>query len=201
MKKPTLYAILSGIFCACLIVSNILAFKTFDFFSLTLPAAVIVFPVVYITNDMLAELYGFKRTRIVIVTGFAINLMAVAAYTIAIMLPEAQYFAGQTEFKTVLSNSPRVLAASMAAYIVGSLTNAKVMERMKLNSTLFTRCVLSTLFGEGLDAIIFISIAFFGTMPVGSLAVMIVSQAMFKTIYEIIMFPVTKRLIKAAKEF
>ena len=115
------------------------------------------------------------------------------------MLPPAQFFAGQEAFQTVLSNSPRVLIASMAAYIVGSLMNANIMDKLRQSSSLFTRCVLSTLCGEGLDAIIFISVAFLGTMPLASLIAMIISQAVFKTIYEIIMFPVTKRVIGAAR--
>lgn len=71
--------------------------------------------------------------------------------------------------------------------------------RIVIYTGLFTRCVLSTLCGEGLDAIIFISVAFLGTMPLASLIAMIISQAVFKTIYEIIMFPVTKRVIGAAR--
>lgn len=202
MKKPTkndFYALLSGVFCACLIISNVLAFKTFSFFGVTLPTAVLVFPIVYICNDAMTEIFGFKNARKIIFTAFAMNLVAVLAYSIAIALPYPVYFAGQEAFATVLGNSFRVLCASLTAYIVGSLTNAKVMDTMKGNSGLMSRCVLSTLAGEGLDAFIFISIAFIGTMPITDLAVMIIAQALFKTAYEAVVFPITKRVIEWAE--
>lgn len=195
MKKENLYGILSGVFCASLIISNVMAFKTFMIGSVVLPTAVILFPVAYITNDILAEVFGFERTKNVIMTGLAMNVVAVIGYNIAIALPEPPFFEGQKAFQMVLSNSFRVLAASMVSYIIGSLTNAMVMEHLKKGKSLFTRCVLSTLLGESLDALIFIIIAFIGTMPTCSLALMIVCQAMFKTVYEIVFYPVTRTLI------
>lgn len=200
MKKENLYGILSGVFCASLIISNVLAFKTFMVGSVVLPTAVILFPVVYITNDILAEVFGFERTKIVIMTGFAMNVVAVIGYSIAIALPEPPFFEGQDAFQMVLSNSLRVLIASMVSYIIGSLANAKVMEKMKNGESLFNRCVLSTFIGEGLDALIFITIAFFGTMPLSSLVLVIVCQAMFKTVYEVACYPVTRTMVLKAKK-
>jgi uncharacterized integral membrane protein (TIGR00697 family) len=199
MKKENLYGILSGVFCASLIISNILAFKTFMIGSVVLPTAVILFPIVYITNDILTEIFGFERTKTVIMTGFAMNIIAVIGYNIAISLPEPPFFEGQEAFQMVLGNSFRVLVASMVSYIIGSLVNAKVMEYLKHGRSLFNRCVLSTFAGEGLDALIFITIAFLGTIPMASLAVMIVCQAVFKTVYEIIFYPVTRVLILKAR--
>lgn len=199
MKKENLYGILSGVFCASLIISNILAFKTFTIWGFVLPTAVILFPIVYITNDILAEIFGFKKTRTVIITGFMMNVIAVLGYNIAIQLPAPSYFSGQEAFQTVLSNSLRVLIASMTSYMVGSLVNAKVMEKMKNGKSLFNRCVLSTFIGEGLDALIFITIAFIGTMPLNALLTMIICQAIFKTLYEIVCYPVTRKLIVKAK--
>ena len=199
MTKTNLYAVLSGIFCAGLIISNILAFKTFTIGSITLPTAVIIFPIVYIVNDTLTEIFGYKKARMTIFTAFAMNIIAVLAYNAAITLPYPVYFTGQEAFATVLSNSLRVLVASMLAYIVGSLVNAKVMARMKNNSRLMTRCVLSTLCGEGLDACIFISIAFIGTMPVSQLIIMVLAQAIFKTVYEIVVYPLTSTIIKKTR--
>jgi uncharacterized integral membrane protein (TIGR00697 family) len=195
MKKENLYGILGGVFCASLIISNVLAFKTFMIGSVVLPTAVILFPIVYITNDVLTEVFGFERTKTVILTGFAMNMIAVIGYNIAIILPEPPFFEGQESFRLVLGNSFRVLVASMVSYIIGSLVNAKVMEKMKNGKSLFARCVLSTFFGEGLDSLIFITIAFVGTMSLSSLVVMIVCQAMLKTAYEIVCYPVTKKVI------
>lgn len=200
MKKDNLYGILSGVFCASLIISNILAFKTFMIGSVLLPTAVILFPVVYITNDILAEIFGFERTKNVIMTGFAMNVIAVIGYNIAIALPEPPFFEGQEAFQLVLSNSFRVLAASMLSYIIGSLANAMVMEKMKNGKSLFKRCVLSTIIGEGLDALIFITIAFIGTMPVHSVGMMVVCQALSKTVYEIVCYPVTRTMVLKVKE-
>lgn len=199
MKKTDLYAIISGVFCAGLIISNILAFKTFTLLGVTLPTAVIIFPIVYICNDTMTEIFGYEKAKKIIFTAFAMNLVAVFAYNVAISLPYPVYFSGQDAFATVLSNSLRVLIASLSAYIVGSLANAKIMDLMKGNSGLMQRCVLSTLVGEGLDACIFISIAFIGTMPLTQLLVMIVAQALFKTLYEIIAYPITRQVILKAR--
>lgn len=199
MKKNDLLSILYGIFCASLIISNILAFKTFTVGNIVLPTAVIIFPIVYIVNDMLTEVFGFIKARRVIATGFFMNLVAVFAYELAIKLPAPIFFTGQEAFELVLSNSLRVLIASLTAYLVGSLVNAKIMDLMKKGKSLMARCVLSTLIGEGLDALIFISVAFIGTMPIEQISTMIIAQALFKTIYEIIIFPVTNKVIGIAK--
>lgn len=203
MKKTSLFAFLLATFCSCLIISNILAFKVFCFCGFTLPAAVILFPVVYIVNDILAELFDFKQVRKGIFLGFALNLLAVAAYTVAIALPAPDYFTGQEAFALVLGNSARVLCASFAAYLVGSVLNAFIMDRMKRTGgrKLMLRCVLSTLAGESADACIFITIAFIGTMPMQSLLQMMVLQAAFKTLYEVVCFPVTKLLIGKMKKY
>lgn len=200
MQKPSkteLFSILASIFCTCLIISNILAYKTFTIFDIVLPCAVIIFPVVYIVNDVLAEIYGYKKARKVIFLGFILNLLAVICYQVSIMLPAPVYFTGSEAFATVLGNTSRVLLASFTAYIIGSLVNAYLMTYLKRKAEqyLFMRCIVSTLFGEGLDAILFISIAFYGTMPLIVLLTMIVAQALFKTVYEIIIYPVTRYVI------
>ena len=200
--KTELYQMLTGIFVGCLLVSNILAAKTFTLGSIVLPTAVIIFPIVYIVNDVLAEVYGYAKAKSVICLGFIVNAVAVIAYNIAILLP-APVFASDIAgaFEMVLGNTFRMLVASFAAYIVGSLVNAKVMVWLKDKNEkyLMFRCMTSTLIGEGLDAFIFISIAFYGTMPLSALVVMILAQAAFKTIFEVIAFPVTRIVIGRTK--
>lgn len=200
--KTSLYATLTGVFTAALIISNIIAGKTFDFFSLTLPCGVIIFPVIYIVNDVLAECYGYDKARKVILLGFFMNLIAVICYNITIMLPAPVFFENSQAFGTVLGSTLRLLAASFIAYLAGSLVNAKVMVRLKSwnDDRLFFRCIVSTLFGEGLDATIFIFIGFYGTMPLEALMVMIVAQALFKTVYEIIVYPLTRIVIGRVKD-
>ena len=197
MTKTELYAILTGIFTASLIVSNIIAGKTFDFYSFTLPCGVVIFPVIYIVNDVLAEIYGYEKARKVILLGFFMNLVAVICYQITILLPAPAFFENSEAFSIVLGSTFRLLVASFAAYLAGSLVNAKVMVYLKKwdENKLFFRCMVSTLFGEGLDAIVFIFIGFLGTMPLEALLLMIVAQALFKTVYEIIVYPLTRTVI------
>ena len=201
MTKTELYATLTGIFTACLIVSNIIAGKTFNFFSFVLPCGVIIFPVIYIVNDVLAEVYGYEKTRNVILLGFFMNLVAVICYTITIWLPAPVFFENSEAFSVVLGSTFRLLVASFAAYLVGSIVNAKLMVYLKKwdEDKLFFRCIVSTLFGEGMDALIFITIGFLGTMPIEALILMIVMQALFKTVYEIIVYPLTRVVIARVK--
>ena len=201
LTKSELYAILAGVFTASLIISNIIAGKTFEFFSFTLPCGVIIFPVIYIVNDVLAECYGYQKARRIILLGFFMNLIAVICYNITIWLPAPSFFEGNEAFSIVLGSTFRLLIASFAAYIVGSLLNAKLMVYLKSKSEekLFFRCIFSTLIGEGCDALIFITIGFWGLMPVSALVMMIVVQALFKTIYEIIVYPLTKIVISKVK--
>ena len=184
LKKTDLYAILVGIFCASLIVSNIIASKTFELYWVSLPCAVIIFPIIYIVNDVLAECYGYQKARMAIYLGFFMNLIAVICYNI-----------------TVLGSTLRLLIASFIAYLVGSLINAKLMVYLKYKNEekLFFRCIASTFAGEGMDAIIFITIGFLGTMPLFALLTMIVAQALFKTAYEVVVYPVTRKVIQNVK--
>ena len=202
LTKTELYAILTGVFTACLIISNIIAGKTFDFLSFTLPCGVMIFPVIYIVNDMLAEVYGYSKARRVILLGFFMNLVAVICYNLTIWLPAPAFFENSEAFSIVLGSTLRLLVASFIAYLVGSLVNAKMMTYLKRwdEEKLFFRCIVSTLFGEGLDAILFITIGFFGTMPTEALLTMIVVQALFKTVYEIIVYPITRTVIARVKE-
>lgn len=202
LTKTDLYAILVGIFCAGLIISNIITSKTFEFFWITLPCGVIIFPLIYIVNDVLAECYGFKKARRAIYLGFFMNLIAVICYNVTMFLPAPAYFTGDSAFHTVLGSTLRLLVASFAAYLIGSLINAKLMVYLKgkYENKLFFRCISSTFAGEGMDALIFITIGFLGTMPVSALLTMIVAQALFKTAYEVVVYPLTRHVIHNVKD-
>ena len=129
------------------------------------------------------------------------NLIAVICYNITIWLPAPGFFENSEAFSIVLSSTARLLVASFVAYLVGSLVNAKLMTYLKRwdEEKLFFRCIVSTLFGEGLDALIFITIGFFGTMPTDALLMMIVVQTLFKTVYEMIVYPLTRYVIGSVK--
>lgn len=202
-NKPSqmeLYPIITALFCGCLIISNILASKTFSLYDIILPCGVVIFPLVYIVGDVLTEIYGFTLAKRTIYLGFIINLIATIAYQIAIFLPGTD-LATSNAFSIILGSTPRILIASLISYLVGSYLNAYFMKILKEKYTdyLFARCSISTLFGEGLDAIIFITIAFAGLMPNEVLITMIICQGAFKIIYEIIVYPITRTVINWIK--
>ena len=120
LTKTDLYAIFTGVFTASMIVSNIIAGKTFDFFSFVLPCGVVIFPIVYVINDVLAEIYGYEKARRVIILGFFINLIAVICYNITIWLPAPAFFENSEAFSIVLGSTFRLLIAGFVAYIVGN---------------------------------------------------------------------------------
>lgn len=198
-SKLGLFQVLTGVFVGCLIISNILASKSFEIVDgVTLPCAVFIFPIAYIVNDVLSEVFGLKRARRVILLGFLMNLLAVAMYELAMALPAPGWGQESSEaFSTVLGSSARILIGSFAAYLVGSMLNASIMVRMKARDEkhLFARCIGSTIVGEGLDAMIFLTIAFVGTMSGADLIVMIVAQATFKILYEVVCYPLTRSVI------
>jgi uncharacterized integral membrane protein (TIGR00697 family) len=161
-----------------------------------LPSAVIVFPVVYIVSDVLTECYGFKMASKAIWTAFGLNLMAVMFFNIAINLPTTIDYSSNN---IVLGNTFKALIASLLAYLVGSFVNAKIMDSLRNHNSLMLRCVLSTLFGEAIDATIFISIMFIGVMGFEVVCTMIMTQAIVKTLYEVIVYPITRTVINWIK--
>lgn len=204
-KVSSLYMVLVTVYVACLLISNVTAVKTFSFGPFSLPAAVLLFPVVYIVNDLLAEVYGFQKAKLAIYLGFILNLFMVSYFAIAIALPVGPFFGAQEAFATILGSTPRMLIASLTAYFVGSTLNARVLVSMrdaaKNNGdfALFARCITSTFVGEFFDSLIFITVAFMGVMPPEQLLTMIFTQAAFKTLYEMIVFPLTNVIIKKVR--
>lgn len=205
MKKSNLYLFFTVLFTSCVLISNIIAGKTFQVGPWVLPCAVIVFPISYIMSDVIAEVYGYRAARRAMWYGFSMNLLMVILFGITIALPAPEYFTNQEAFATVLGNTPRLLVAGLISYVIGSWANATVLSKMKVarmgeNGKGFgTRAVLSTLVGEFTDSLIFIPLAFAGTMPIESWATMIVLQPTVKTCYEIIVLPFTAKLVKWVK--
>lgn len=195
-KKINIYMVLLSLYCVALVVSNIISNRTFEIGQFMLPSAVIVFPIIYIVNDVLTECYGFKMASQAIWTAFGLNLMAVVFFNIAVNLPTTTDY---SSYNIVLGNTLKPLIASVLAYLVGSFVNAKIMDALRNHKSLMLRCVLSTLFGETIDATIFISIMFIGVMNFKIVCTMIITQAIVKTLYEIIVYPVTKKVIKTIK--
>lgn len=195
----TRFIVLCVMFCTALIVSNIIAGKLWAApFGLTLTAGAVLFPIVYIIGDVMPEVYGLEATRRVILLGFAANLFAVTFFYICLVLPAPTFWQNQAAFETVLGFTPRLLLASMLAYLAGTNANAWVMVQMKAltNSRwLWTRTIGSTIIGESIDSTIFMLVAFVGVVPFDALPSLIVSQAVFKTVYEVLATPITYLVI------
>ena len=194
-KKQKLYIFLSILYCCMLLVTNITANRTFEIYGFMLPSAVIAFPIVYIINDVMTECFGLENSKTIILTAFVMNLIAVLFFNVAINLPTTIDF---SSYNVVLGSTIIALIASFLAYFLGSFTNAIIMDYMKKkdSKSLMLRCVLSTLVGESIDAYIFISIMFINVLPYSVVLRMIITQALFKTVYEIIVYPITRMVIK-----
>lgn len=195
-KKINIYMILLTLYCVTLVITNITSNRTFNIGQFMLPSAVIAFPIVYIVNDVLTECYGFKMASKTIWTAFGLNLFSVIFFNIAINLPTTIDY---SSYNVVLGSTLKPLIASALAYLVGSFVNAKIMDVLRSHKSLMLRCVLSTLFGETIDAMIFISIVFIGVMDLKVVCSMIITQAVFKTLYEIVVYPITRKVIRKIK--
>lgn len=197
------FLFIAVLFVSCLLISNVLASKIITVFGISLTGGVLVFPISYIIGDVLTEVYGFKKAKKVILYGFVCNLIMVIFFFLAMKMPYPAFWANQDAFVAILSNTPRILIASFAGYLVGGFTNSYIMEYIKNNSKikyLWFRTILSTLVGEGLDTIIFILIGFSGLMPWNAIFLMILFQTIAKVLYEVILTPVTYLVINKIKK-
>lgn len=194
--------LLGILFCVCLVAANLLETKVVQIGPLAVTAGLVVFPISYIINDCIAEVWGFRKARLIIWMGFLMNFLVVALGKIAVWLPAAPFWEGEAAFDFVFGLAPRIAAASLTAFLVGSFLNAYVMSRMKLASGgkhFSLRAIVSTLAGEGADSLLFFPLAFGGLMPLGELIKMMVVQVVLKTLYEILILPVTIRVVNYIK--
>ena len=194
-KTVTLPFMLLGIlFNICLVASNLLETKVVQVGGITATAGLIVFPISYIINDCIAEVWGFKKARLIIWSGFASNFLVIAFAQLAVLLPAAPFWEGEEGFNFVFGMAPRIAVASLIAFLAGSFLNAYVMSKMKIASNgknFSLRAIVSTLIGESADSLIFFPIAFAG---------LIGTQAVLKSLYEVIILPVTIRVVKYIKK-
>ncbi|HJG89667.1 queuosine precursor transporter [Barnesiella viscericola] len=196
------FLVMGVVFCVCLICSNLLEVKMVSLGGITATAGLIVFPISYIINDCIAEVWGYRKARLIIWLGFLMNLLAVLFIQLAIVLPSTPFWEGQSAFEATFSSTPRILLASFIAFLAGSFLNAYVMSKMKISSGgkhFSLRAIASTIVGESADSLLFFPIAFGGVVPVKELIVLIVTQACLKTAYEIIILPVTIRVVRLVK--
>ena len=197
------FMLMAIVFNVCLIASNLFETKLFMAGKIALTGGVIIFPVSYIINDCLVEVYGYRKARLVIWTGFAMNFFVVAAAQIVRLLPAAPFWDGGPHFDYVFAMAPRVTLASMLAFLCGSTVNALIMSKMKIRSKgrrFSVRAIVSSVGGETVDSLIFFPIAFFG-LPAKEMLVLMITQIVLKTLYEIIILPVTNIVVRKLKKF
>ena len=202
-KVSVPFMLLGILFNVCLIAANLLETKVIQIGSLTVTAGLLVFPISYIINDCIAEVWGFKKARLIIWSGFAMNFFVVALGLIAVAIPAAPFWEGEEHFDFVFGMAPRIVAASLMAFLVGSFLNAYVMSKMKVASRgrhFSARAILSTLAGETADSLIFFPVAFGGIIAWRELLIMMCIQIIMKSMYEVIILPVTIRVVKAIKK-
>jgi uncharacterized integral membrane protein (TIGR00697 family) len=189
-------------FITCLITANITAVKLIVVFGLLMPAGIIIFPISYICGDVLTEVYGYRQTRRVIWLGFLCNALTVGAIWVGQILPPAVFWDGQSAYERILGYTPRVLASSFLAYLVGEFANAVILAKMKIATKgrwLWTRTIGSTLIGQGLDSLVFVILAFLGTIPLPHMLTAIMTQWLVKTAYEVVATPLTYTVVACLK--
>lgn len=187
----------------CLITANVLETKQISLGVFNITGGLIVFPVSYIINDCVCEVWGYRKARLLIWLGFAMNFLFVLFGAIADAIPGAPYWHNDEGFHAVFGLAPRIAAASFVAFLVGSFVNAYVMSRMKINSdgrNFSLRAILSTIFGEGADSLIFFPLALYGVVPTSELPIFIITQVVLKTLYEVVVLPVTIYVVKKTKQ-
>jgi queuosine precursor transporter len=205
MKKQVSVAFMvcGLLFAVCLIVANIVEQKLITIWGVECTAGLLIFPISYIINDLIAEVWGYRKVRLIIWNGFLMNFLAVLVFRISIWAPGSVHFTNQTAFASVLGNTERIVVASFIAFLFGSFLNAYVMSKMKIlqhGRGFSIRAVASTIVGEGADSLVFFTIAFTGIIPQHALLILILTQTALKTGYEIIALPVTNLVVKWVKK-
>ena len=210
------YPAIVALLATSLVVSNIIAVRLIavrlsDAIELTLPAAIVLFPIAYIVGDVLTEVYGYPAARRGIWIAFGCNLLAVVAIWLAGALPPASFWtAGVYEnpeqadqaYRAILGFTPRLLVASFLAYLVGEFLNSFVLAKMKVRTEgryLWMRTIASTIVGQGADSLIFITVAFYGILPTSALLTAVVSQWLVKSAYEALATPLTYWVVNSLK--
>lgn len=201
-QVSVLFMLFGILFCVCLITANVLETKQMAFGPVTITGGLLVFPVSYIINDCVCEVWGFRRARLLIWVGFAMNFLFVMFGALADAIPGAPYWDNDEGFHAVFGLAPRVAAASFVAFLVGSFINAYVMSRMKMSQGgrhFSVRAVVSTVLGESADSVVFFPLALSGVVPMSQMPSLIISQVVLKTLYEVLALPLTIRVVDITK--
>lgn len=203
LTKQEMLTILITTFCVFLILANILETKQIAVWgNFTITGGLLVFPATYIINDCLTEVWGYTTARRTIYLAFLMNFLFVMIAWGVDALPAADYWTNDAGFHAVFGLTPRVAVASFTAFFLGSLINSKCMAVMKnrQHGRHFSfRAIMSTVVGETIDSVIFFPIAFWNIIPLRHLLIIMLSQMLLKTAYEILCLPFTIQLVKYLK--
>ena len=203
-KVSVLFLILSMLFTVCLLTANLLGTKQIALGPISVTGGLLIFPVSYIINDCVCEVWGYNRARLLIWLGFIMNFFFVSVCALCDAIPGAPYWDNDAGFHAIFGLAPRIALASFLAFVAGSFINAYVMSRMKVMSKgkhFSFRAILSTIFGEGADSLIFFPLAFYGVIPTSELPLLMFWQVVLKTAYEIVVLPLTIRVVNWVKQY
>lgn len=196
------FLVMSVLMTVCLIASNIFTAKVFSLWGLVLTGDLVIFPVSYILNDCISEIYGYRKTRLAIWIAFAMNFFFVLVAQAVVAIPGADFWDGGEHFNYIFRMEIRVAIASLLAFFVGSTVNAAVMSKMKVASggkRFWLRAILSSIAGDLADSLVFMPIVFW-SVGLKKLALMILCQVLAKVLYETILLPVTQAVVKHFKK-
>lgn len=202
-QVSVLFMLFSILFCVCLIAANLLETKQISVLDISLTGGLIVFPVSYIINDCVCEVWGYRKARLLIWTGFAMNFFFVTMGALCDWIPGAPYWHNEAGFHAIFGLAPRIAIASFVAFLAGSFANAYVMSKMKIHDQgrhFSSRAVWSTVVGESCDSLLFFPLALGGVVPTEELPKLMIWQVVLKTLYEVIALPVTIRVVKFMKK-
>ena len=196
------FEIITGLFVAVVLISNVASTKILLLGPFTFDGGTLLFPLSYIFGDILTEVYGFKASRRVIWTGFGSALLMSVVFIVVGALPPAEGWEHQDAYRHILLYTPRIVIASLIAYFAGEFTNSTILAKMKIwtkGRFLWTRTIGSTLAGEGVDTILFVLIAFWGTLPGNLLIAITLSNYIFKCAFEALATPITYAVVRFLK--
>ena len=200
--QRSLYPVLVALFVAVLLISNISAVKLIQVGPLILDGGAFLFPLAYILGDVLSEVYGLKATRKAIWLGFIASITASLVFWIVQLTPAPDAWENQEAFESVLGFVPRIVLASLVAYVIGQMLNAWVLVKIKARtneSKLWLRLIGSTLVAQLADTLIFCTIAFYGVITGIDFLNYVIVGYVFKVVVEIVVMPITYRVVAAVK--
>ena len=186
-------------FVAILLLSNVIgAAKPAQIWGFTFGAGILFFPLSYVIGDVLTEVYGYSRARRCVWAGFAAVLFMAFMSWVVVSLPPAPGWEGQAAYESVFGQVPRIVLASVAALWAGELVNAYVLARMKIwtkGKHLWSRTICSTVFGQGVDSLIFYPLAFLGVWETQTVVMVMVTNWALKVAWEILLTPATYAVV------